>query len=200
MPGIYQACGCREHRLSDTHALSIPAGWERCPCGISSTEWPIALLYAGLDIGNFACGNEVTGPIITEVDDQISVVATAAVKAIAQFNASCLIQGNTRASLNGSASSSARAVAYAEAVSNVLVSNDVCPNCTAVVNAVARTSGNIVAEAVSFADITVHAHQSVLFCSAPQASLHAQVYLPCRLDTTVCLLLSLVQTHTFLRP
>ena len=106
-----------------------------------------ALLHAGLDIGNFACGNEVTGPTVRTIDNQIDVVAIAAALSFTQVNVTCAVQGDARATFEGTAFASARAEAYAEAVSNVLASNDICPNCTAVVEAVVRTSRRIVADA-----------------------------------------------------
>ena len=112
-------------------------------------------MHAGVEIGNFACGNGMSGTAITELDEEISAVATAAALAIVEFNAACAVQGDARASIKASAFASARAVAYAEAVSNVFSSNNVCTNCTAAVDAIVRTSRQVVADAFADNDLRV---------------------------------------------
>ena len=74
-------------------------------------------------------------------------MASAAARAFVEFDGQCVVQGNARIDFQGSAFASARAAAYAEAVSTVLATNNVCPNCTAVVRAVARTSRKLLADA-----------------------------------------------------
>ena len=120
-----------------------------------SSEMPKSFLHAGVEIGNFACGNGMSGTAITELDEEISAVATAAALAIVEFNATCAVQGDARASIKASAFASARAVAYAEAVSNVFSSKNVCTNCTAAVDALVRTSRQVVADAFADNDLRV---------------------------------------------
>ena len=89
------------------------------------------------------------GPDITDIDNQVSAVATAAALAYAETFIDCDVQGNAFVAISVSAFVSARAEAYAEAVSGIFADSDVCPNCTVVTEAIVRTSRNIIAEAVA---------------------------------------------------
>lgn len=101
---------------------------------------------AGLDIGNFACGSNAVG---RDVDTQISTVATAAAEAIAEIRATCVVQGSGSISTEGSAMATARAEEYGRAVSDLFAGRDLCPRCTAVADAVVRTSEQIISEATA---------------------------------------------------
>lgn len=89
-------------------------------------------------------------------------MATAAALAFVDIDVTCMLQGNALIMLDASTFVSARAEAYAEAVSGILESANVCPNCTVVTEAISRTSRSIFAEAVASADIQVISSHLVL--------------------------------------
>ena len=102
-----------------------------------------------MDIGRFACGDPEAGTDITEINEQVTMVATAAAEAVASIRATCAVRGNGRISTTGSARAMAQAEAYGRAVSDVFIANDACPNCTAVVEAVVGTSMRVIDEATA---------------------------------------------------
>lgn len=53
----------------------------------------------------------------------------------------------------------ARAEAYGRAVSNIFITNDVCPNCTAVASAMVETSMRVIDEATAEAWIAVRLYR-----------------------------------------
>ena len=83
------------------------------------------------------------------------MVARAFAEAVAEITADCSTQGNARVSATGTASAEARATAYGEAISRVFADAEVCGLCTAAVDAVSRTSRQLVAEATAEAWIDV---------------------------------------------
>ena len=118
-------------------------------------------MHAGVNISGFACGNPEDGTDVTEIDTQIEMVAMAAAESVAEITADCAVQGNGRINTEGSAIADARAEAYGTAITNVFVENDACPGCTAVVDALVRTSQVLIAEATASAWIQV--------CLSPRA-------------------------------
>ena len=97
-----------------------------------------------------------------EIDNRISAVATAAAVAFIQVDAHCEAQGNAFAMLDATAFVVARAEAFAEAVSGILDSANVCPNCTIVTEAIVRTSQSIIAKAFGEAGLQVLSSQLLL--------------------------------------
>ena len=112
-------------------------------------------MHAGVNITNFACGNPDDGTDVTEIDIQINTVAMAAAQSVAEITAVCAVQGNGRVFTEGSAIAEARAEAYGMAITDIFVQNDACPDCTAVVDALVRTSQVLIAEATASAWIEV---------------------------------------------
>ena len=110
---------------------------------------------SGVNIGGFACGNPEDGTDVTAIDMQIAMVARAAAEAVADIRAVCTVQGTGSISTDGSAIATARAEAYGLAVTNVFAENNACPNCTAVVDALVRTSQLVIAEATARAWVQV---------------------------------------------
>ena len=110
---------------------------------------------AGLDIGSHVCGDEAEEPTITNIDTQIAMVARAFAEAIAEVSATCTTRGSARVRGRAMAQAEARAAAYGEAISRIYADSEVCGKCTAAVDAIARTSRELVAEATAQAWVEV---------------------------------------------
>ena len=140
------------------------------------------------------------GPDITDIDNQVTAVATAAALAYAETFIDCFVQGNAFAAVSVSAFVSARAEAYAEAVSSIFADSDVCPNCTVVTEAIVRTSRNIIAEAAAETRSEVLPSQILPLKGTIQKGLSVQpcdMYFPSR-GLPLCMVFMLRTHNVFL--
>ena len=104
---------------------------------------------AGLDIGNYVCGNQADEPSIVNIEAQSEAVAFAIAEAFAEVSANCSANGNAEVRAQGYALAQDRAVAIGEAISEIFASAEVCGQCTAAVSAISSTSQVLVAEALA---------------------------------------------------
>lgn len=106
-------------------------------------------MHAGLDIGNYVCGEQAEEPTIITINEQVESVASAIAEAFAEVSADCHASGNAEVRAQGYSFAQDRAEALGSAVSEIFASAEVCGQCSAVVSALSETTQLLVAEAVA---------------------------------------------------
>ena len=154
--------------------------------GLCGNQSNFVRFFAGLDIGNYVCGNQADEPLVINIDKQVEDVAIAVAEAFAEVSTMCMANGNAEVRAEAYALAQDRATAIGTAVSEIFASAESCNECTAVISALSETSKEIVAEAVAeawteaslypvppevlFASVAVHAPFHMGLTMPPVAS------------------------------